>query len=106
MTIDLQTTATESPEPLSNTELAIAALWSEVLQIPQLPEATDNFFAIGGNSMAMAILEYRIQEEFSIELPAGVVLGAPTLRELSFVVDAECRASRNSDATPLPPSAP
>jgi len=73
--------------PLSSTEALIASLWQEVLQLPDLPTAHDNFFALGGDSMTMTMLEFRINEELSIDVPAGMVLEAPSLRELSRLVD-------------------
>jgi hypothetical protein len=54
---------------LSSTEHAVAALWREALQMPNFPSATDNFFALGGDSMTMTMVEFRIAEEFSIALP-------------------------------------
>jgi acyl carrier protein len=92
---DLRTSAVETSQPLSVTERAVAALWSEVLQTAELPGTTDNFFALVGDSMAMVMLEFRIKEEFSVELPAGALLGAPTLRELSALVYAACGGSRS-----------
>ena len=73
--------------PLSSTEALIASLWQEVLQLHELPTAQDNFFALGGDSMTMTMLEFRINEELSIDMPAGTVLEAPLLRELSSLVD-------------------
>jgi acyl carrier protein len=78
----------ESHQPPGVTERAVAALWSEVLQTAELPDAADDFFALGGDSMAMIMLEFRIKEQFSVELPVGAVLAAPTLRELSALVAA------------------
>jgi len=102
---DLRPSPDETSQPLSMTERAVAALWSETLQIAELPGATDNFFALGGDSMAMVLLEFRIKEEFSVELPAGAVLGAPTLRELSALVDAACGSSRSPGTQSAEPSA-
>lgn len=86
----------DSKPQLTGTEHQVAELWTEVLQTSQPPEPDDDFFALGGNSMTMVMLEYRLQEQFSIEFPAGVLLGAPTLRELSALVDAELSTSRNA----------
>lgn len=74
-------------------EPGVAALWKEVLQLERLPSASDDFFALGGDSLTMVLLEFRIKEEFSIELPQGAVLGAPTVRELSKLVDHACSSS-------------
>lgn len=89
-----QTSIAEAVQSPITTELIVAALWKEVLQTSEPPAATDDFFALGGNSMTMVMLEYRIHEEFSVELPAGVVLGAPTVQELSSLIDAERSSSR------------
>lgn len=75
-------------QTLNVTERAVAELWSEVLQTDVLPKADDDFFSLGGDSMSMVALEFRIREEFSVELPPGVILGAPILRDLSALVAA------------------
>jgi hypothetical protein len=94
MTVNLGTTIATADQLQGTTEAVLAALWREVLQTSELPNVTDDFFALGGTSMTLVMLEYRIAEEFSVDLPAGVVLGAPTLRALSALVDAERQASR------------
>ena len=81
------TQASDRVDSLSQTERALASLWVEVLQITSLPKATDDFFALGGDSMGMTLLEFRVQEELSVELPAGALLGAPTLRQLAALID-------------------
>jgi acyl carrier protein len=88
MDTDQNTPHSESNSTLSLTERGLAALWLEVLPATEALTATDNFFALGGDSMSMVMIEYRIKEEFSIELPPGALLGAPTLRELAALVEA------------------
>lgn len=87
MVTNLHNPTTELDKPLNATERAVAELWNEVLQTDQQPSASDNFFSLGGDSMSMVILEFRINEEFSVKLPAGAVLGTPTLGELSALID-------------------
>lgn len=70
----------------------LAELWCEVLDITERPLSTDDFFSLGGDSMSMVMLEFRIKEQFSVELPVGVILEAPTLQELANLID-EYRAS-------------
>ena len=79
---------TQSAEPRSITERDVAVLWSEVLQTTKQPISTDDFFALGGDSMMMVMLELRVKEEFSVELPVGAVLKAPTLHDFSNLVNA------------------
>lgn len=77
----------EAEQSFSATERSMASLWKEVLQSDAPLNANDDFFALGGDSMSMVVLEFRIQEELSVTLRAGAVLEAPTLRELSALVD-------------------
>ncbi len=70
------------------TQLTVAELWAEVLDRQAPPDADDNFFDPGGDSIAMVTLLYRLQEEFSVELAAGALFAAPTVRELSALIDA------------------
>jgi acyl carrier protein len=84
----------ESGELRTTTERSVAALWSEVLDCEEALDATTDFFEIGGDSVAMATILFRIQEEFSVELPAGAIFGAPSVRQLSILVD----SARSSSA--------
>jgi len=86
---------------LCETECAIAQLWKEVLQLEEDPTTTDDFFALGGDSMTMVLLEFRIKEEFSIELPVGAVLGAPTVTKMSALVNALHDTGAKSAPEPL-----
>lgn len=78
---------TETPQQLTETERRIATLWKDALDTPELPCAGDNFFALGGDSTAMVMVELQIKDEFSVDLPAGAMLSTQSLRELSAVVD-------------------
>ena len=84
-----ETSLSEQDQCLNATEHVVATLWREVLQTSELPRATDNFFDLGGDSMMMTMVEFRIKEELSVELPAGTLLGAPSLRDLSALIEAK-----------------
>jgi len=77
----------EADNTLTLTERAIATLWKQILDCPDLPSPSDNFFEAGGDSTAMVMLELRISEEFLIDLPTGSMLNASSLREISQLVD-------------------
>lgn len=76
---------------LTATERAVGTLWCEALQINDLPSPSANFFDLGGDSMTMVMLEFRIKEELSVDLPADVIIEAPSLRELSALIDERLR---------------
>jgi acyl carrier protein len=73
------------------TERTVAQLWREAMQMSRLPDPGDDFFALGGDSMTMVLVEFRIMEEFGLQLPGGTLLAAPTVRELASVIDERSR---------------
>jgi acyl carrier protein len=79
--------SSESTEFSSDIERELASLWQQVLNTDSLPRPSDDFFSLGGDSVAMIMAELRIKEEFLVELPEGVMLGVSTLRELSQLVE-------------------
>ena len=85
--MDQNVTITAGDRPLNPTERSVAALWSDVLQMAQWPGIDENFFELGGDSMAMVVLELRVQEEFGVDVPDGSLLSAPTIGEFSAFID-------------------
>jgi acyl carrier protein len=83
-------------QPLTETERGIAALWQEALEISEPLDPDDNFFGLGGDSVAMVMVELRIKEEFAIEFPPGTMLTTSSLRDLSALVEERARLHRSS----------
>jgi acyl carrier protein len=102
MTVDSAESMRSSGPSLYATEHTVAELWKEALQTAELPAPTDDFFYLGGDSMTMVMVEFRINEEFGVALPPGTILGASTLRELSALVQAAHSGERQH--TPQPES--
>lgn len=96
--------ASDSTESINHTEHALAALWAEVLELKAPPNANENFFSLGGDSMAMVTLEFRIQEDLSVPLSPGTLLRTPTLGELSRVVDSLLDAANATRGSGSPAS--
>lgn len=80
----------ESTEFSTEVEQELASLWQQVLNTDDLPRPSDDFFSLGGDSVAMIMAEMRIKEEFSVDLPDGTMLGVSSLRELSQLIE-KCR---------------
>jgi amino acid adenylation domain-containing protein len=76
----------EPPVHSTDTERKLAAIWSDVLEFPNLPPDAD-FFDLGGDSLAAVTLFLRIAEEFDVELPLATISQAPTLRALAARID-------------------
>lgn len=65
----------------------IASIWAEVLQLPSSPAPADNFFALGGDSLLMTMVLFRVNEAFQIELPPVALLETPELGAFATLVE-------------------
>jgi acyl-CoA synthetase (AMP-forming)/AMP-acid ligase II/acyl carrier protein len=71
----------------TDTEAVVASVWEAVLELPRVG-VEDDFFALGGHSLAAGQITARLQDAFGVELPVGAVFEAPTVAELAVVVEA------------------
>ncbi|HEV8580122.1 MAG TPA: amino acid adenylation domain-containing protein [Thermoanaerobaculia bacterium] len=92
-----------SPEPPPHTrvaprdpiEAAVAAVCADVLGVAEIG-ATDDFFALGGNSLHSAMVLSRVGHLFGVVLPAQTLLAERTVAGLAQVVSA-----RQGEAEPI-----
>jgi hypothetical protein len=89
----LDSLRSESPELVTDTERSVAALWQQALNTASLPGPMDNFFAFGGDSIAMIMVELRIKDELWADLPEGAILATESLRELAQLIEENSRSS-------------
>jgi len=94
-----RTDAPGADAPRGDTERRLAAIWTDVLgdTCATGVRRGDNFFAIGGHSLAAMRALSRIRSAWHIDLPLRDVLAAPALCELAAAIDAQ-RATRGSPA--------
>ena len=85
--IAAQAPAAESTGPTDETEAVVASVWAAVLGLPHVG-IDDDFFALGGHSLAAAQIAARLNDAFGIELPVVAVFESPTVAELATVVTA------------------
>jgi acyl carrier protein len=78
--------------PASALEQQVAAVWAEVLDVGAVSR-TDNFFEIGGDSLAATRIAAQLREQAGVDLDAVAVFEAPTVAEL-----AEYLALRKEDS--------
>ncbi|MGB7892612.1 MAG: amino acid adenylation domain-containing protein, partial [Microcoleus sp.] len=88
--------------PQTSIEEVLVKIWAEVLGIKRVG-IRDNFFELGGHSLLATQLVSRVRDAFAVELPLRRVFEAPTIAELSKIV--ECLKDKNakSDAPALVP---
>ena len=72
--------------PRSPIEVEMAAIWAEVLQLPQVG-IHDNFFDFGGHSLMAIRLFSLIREHFRRDLPLSSLFLRPTIAEFTELVD-------------------
>ncbi|MDY0816159.1 serine hydrolase domain-containing protein, partial [Kitasatospora purpeofusca] len=96
---DLAAFATEEyVAPSGPAEERLAAVWSEVLGVPRVG-STDNFFALGGDSIR-AVQVLAACREAGLSLAVWMILQATSLAELATMVTVE----PDTDDIPLTPS--
>ncbi|MBZ4371690.1 non-ribosomal peptide synthetase, partial [Corallococcus sp. AS-1-6] len=82
--------------PRTEVEAKLAAIWAQVLRVPQVG-VTDNFFELGGHSLLATQVASRIRAGFGVELPLRELFESATLEALALRLE---RATR-SVAPPL-----
>ncbi|MEM9745851.1 MAG: AMP-binding protein [Actinomycetota bacterium] len=96
----------ERVEPATDTERRIAEIWATVLHVEHVG-VIDDFFEIGGASLAALDVVARCDREFGTDLPDASVFRSRTVRELAEVVDAALASAGDEDSsTAAPASAP
>jgi amino acid adenylation domain-containing protein len=71
--------------PRNPVETALAAIWADVLGIPE-PGVEDNFFVLGGHSLLAAKVTGRMRTEFGVRLGVRALFEAPTIASLARLV--------------------
>jgi amino acid adenylation domain-containing protein len=66
--------------PQGEFEVFLASLWSELLGVKRISRH-DNFFNLGGHSLAALKMTFRIQQMFNVDLPLRTFVQIPVLRE-------------------------
>jgi len=76
---------TGSGEELSAVERAIADVWRELLGVEEIAR-DDDFFALGGHSLAAVRLFAKIRKQFAVDLPLATLFQGSTLGALAAIV--------------------
>lgn len=71
-----------SVEPATEMERSIAAIWTDILKVPEV-KRDDNFFALGGHSLLGMRFFSRVQKDLGLQLPLSVLIKSPVLCDLA-----------------------
>jgi natural product biosynthesis luciferase-like monooxygenase protein len=86
-------------EPRNISEMRLAEVWQEVLDISSL-SINDNFFALGGDSLRATQVVSRLRQRFNIEVSVRSLFFAPTIASLAREIGGD-PALRASEAPPI-----
>ncbi|KAF9345234.1 hypothetical protein BGX26_003378 [Mortierella sp. AD094] len=68
--------------PLGQTEVALAAIWADLLKVDQVGRF-DNFFMLGGNSLLAVKMIGQVRANLGSELKLHILFGMPTIAMLA-----------------------
>jgi len=71
--------------PRSPTEEQLAGIWSQVLSLDRVG-VHDNFFDLGGHSLAATRVVSRVIKQFQLEVPLQSLFQSPTVAEMAAVI--------------------
>lgn len=96
---DLGTRCYQAPQ--GPVEVKLAALWCDLLGVPQIGRQ-DHFFELGGHSSLAVRLVYRVRQELA-EVSMRDLFEAPTLRDFAAVISTRIHGNRGSRIAPVRP---
>jgi acyl carrier protein len=82
--------------PRNDTEEQLARMWQEVLETERVG-VEDDFFELGGDSIAATQLISRINDAFAVNLSLGAVFDSPTIAQMSLVLAQAQAGQADSD---------
>ncbi|MBG1271671.1 non-ribosomal peptide synthetase [Nostoc sp. WHI] len=89
--------------PRTPTELSLAKIWAEVLNVERVG-IHDNFFDLGGDSLLTVRLLKQIHKQFERELPLSILFLNPTIESLATSLSSETDSLPWSPLVPIQPA--
>lgn len=88
--------ASEYIPPRTDTERAIAGVWAEVLGRERVG-LDDDFFALGGHSLAALRISLRVHDVLGVRLPLATILERPSVQALAEVAETQRASAAPTD---------
>ena len=71
--------------PVFHVETKLTEIWAQILGVEKVG-VYDDFFELGGDSLAAADLLVQVQKVFGLTLPLAILMQAPTIESLTRVI--------------------
>lgn len=84
-------------------ERELAAIWKKLFSAEHV-EPTDDFFALGGNSLLATRLIFQVRKAYRVNLPLRRVYEAPTLAAMAAMIEGLIGGSKSESGAPASPS--
>ncbi|HEX8273629.1 MAG TPA: amino acid adenylation domain-containing protein [Longimicrobiaceae bacterium] len=97
-----ETAGEERVAPRTPAEEVLAAIWADALGVDAVG-AHDDFFALGGHSLAATVVAARARRAFGVELPLRAIFEAPTVAGVTERIGALLAAGAGERVAPLEP---
>jgi acyl carrier protein len=86
--------------PRTPVEATLAGLWADALGLERV-SANDDFFALGGHSLALMRLSLLVYDTFQIEVPLRSLFEAATLVQMAALIAQHLEASGTDSIEPI-----
>jgi len=84
--------------PRTATERLVAGLWQELLRVREVG-IDDDFFALGGHSLLLAMVRDRLEEALGREIPVATLFHHPSIRALAAHLDGGAETTLRLEAS-------
>jgi acyl carrier protein len=88
--------SSEHVPPRTAVEVALAAIWADLLRQPTVG-VTDNFFELGGDSLTAVQLVSRIKRDLGHDLPLNRLFEMTTVETMAAALAPEIQVDKRSD---------
>jgi amino acid adenylation domain-containing protein len=86
--------------PVTETQKRLVEFWERLLGVKPIG-IRDDFFALGGHSLAAARIVVKIESELSVNVPVATFLSARTVEALAQVIEGEVQGQRSGVIIPF-----
>lgn len=89
--------------PMTPTEQVVAGMWQDILEKKQIG-VKDDFFDLGGTSLALIRIFARVNERFHLALNGSILVEEPTVSRLAHCIDEQLAGAENVSSVAVTPT--